>query len=87
MLIASGATDKTLLDPLDVLVVGNEQTAILHPLATLVGPNDVPKYFEKEFKKVFSFHLWLIAALPYRFHMVNKVNLPITAPNLPQRLE
>lgn len=51
LLIASGATDKTLLDPLDVLVVGNEQTAILHPLATLVGPNDVPKYFEKEFKK------------------------------------
>lgn len=36
---------------------------------------------------MFSFHLWLIAALPYRFHMVNKVNLPITAPNLPQRLE
>ena len=28
LLIASGATDKTLLDPLDVLVVGNEQTAM-----------------------------------------------------------
>ena len=51
MLIASGATDKTLLNPLDVLVVGNEQTAILHPLATLVGTNDKPKYYEKEFKK------------------------------------
>jgi len=51
LLIASGATDKTLLNPLDVLVVGNEQTAILHPLATLVSSNDVPKYYEKEFKK------------------------------------
>ena len=51
LLIASGATDRTLLNPLDVLVVGNEQTAILHPLATLVGTNDKPKYYEKEFKK------------------------------------
>ena len=51
LLIASGATDKTLLDPLDVLVVGNDQTAILHPLATLVNASDKPKYYEKEFKK------------------------------------
>ena len=30
-----------------------------------------------------SFHLWLIAALPYKFQVVYKVNLPIATPKLP----
>lgn len=53
LLIASGATDKTLLNPLDVLVVGNEQTAILHPLATLVSSNDVQNIMKRNLKKSF----------------------------------
>lgn len=49
LLIAAGANDSTLLDPINVLVVGKNQTAIVHPLATYVSAKDKPKYKEVDF--------------------------------------
>lgn len=47
LLIRKGATDKSILNPMDVLVVGKEQSVIVHPLAIYADKKvDAPKYFE-----------------------------------------
>lgn len=47
LLIRKGANDKTLLNPMDILVVGKKQTAMVHNLATCADKVlDAPKYSE-----------------------------------------
>lgn len=48
MLIRRGANDKTMLNPLDVLVVHPKQKCKVHSLATCADPiNDAPRYYEE----------------------------------------
>lgn len=47
LLIRKGATDKTMINPIDVLVIGKKQTAYIHPRAKYVNTKtDTPKYVE-----------------------------------------
>ena len=47
LLVRKGATDKTMLNPMDVLVIGKKQTARVHSLAVYADKNkDAPKYTE-----------------------------------------
>lgn len=47
LLIRKGATDETILNPLDVLVIGKKQTAQVHSLAVYADKIlDAPKYYE-----------------------------------------
>lgn len=52
LLRACGATDNSMLDPINVFVIGNSQTAQVHPQATLVSQKDNPKYYEYQFEVV-----------------------------------
>lgn len=53
LLIRSGANDKTLLNPMDVLVVGKQQTAMVHSKATYADKvKDAPKYSEGNSVKI-----------------------------------
>lgn len=49
LLVSAGATDSTLLNPIDVLVIGGKQTAIVHPNAIYADAKDKPKYKESDF--------------------------------------
>lgn len=50
MLKRRGANGRTVVNPIDVLVIGKKQTAQIHPLAVYVDPAaDTPKYYEKDF--------------------------------------
>lgn len=49
MLIAKGSNASSMLDPIGVLTVGEQQTAIIHPHAIYVGVKDQPRFKEKDF--------------------------------------
>lgn len=49
MLIARGSNASSMLDPIEVLVIGERQTAAIHPYAVYVNTKDQPKYNEKDF--------------------------------------
>ncbi|HPE08162.1 MAG TPA: peptidoglycan DD-metalloendopeptidase family protein [Saprospiraceae bacterium] len=50
LLIRQGATASTMLNPINVLVIHETQTAIIHPLATMVNKlKDTPKYKASQF--------------------------------------
>lgn len=52
LLIRKGANDKSLLDPIDVLVVGKKQAAKVHSMADCADKVlDAPKYSEGDFEK------------------------------------
>lgn len=50
LLVFKGANDKTMLDPIDVLMIGKKQTAEVHPFAIYVGSKDNPRYAEKDYE-------------------------------------
>lgn len=53
LLIRKGANDKKLLNPIDILVIGEKQTARIHSLAVYVDyATDNPKYKEEDFEFV-----------------------------------
>ena len=49
LLSARGASDSTMLDPMDVLAVGERQTAVVHPRAQYVSAKDLPKFHARAF--------------------------------------
>ena len=49
LLVRSGATDLTMINPIDLLVVGQFQTGIVHPDAIYATTKDVPRYFQGQF--------------------------------------
>lgn len=47
MLVRKGANDKTMINPLDILVVNKEQAVKVHSMAIYADPiKDAPKYYE-----------------------------------------